>query len=246
MLHVPLLSSGEIHAWHVVADAGSTGRVAPLLDDDERARAGRFVFSADRDLFVATRGWLRVLLGEYLGEPGEGLRFSAGPTGKPALAGAGAAVEFNVSHSGTRALLAFSTDRAVGVDIERIDGRRDALELAPSVFTAYEQAFLRDAAPDDRLSTFFRLWTGKEAYVKARGAGLSVPLQSFSVTPATHLSVSSVTAPDPSIDQPSVQWLDAPTGYAAALAARAPWQLRVFHFANGKTEEGIERTEDRR
>ncbi len=212
--------------------------MAPLLDDDERARAGRFVFSSDRDLFVATRGWLRLLLGEYLGEPGEGLRFSAGRTGKPALAGPGASMHFNVSHSGTRALLAFSTDRAVGVDIEQIDDRRDALELAPSVFTTYEQALLRDATPDDRLATFFRLWTGKEACVKARGAGLSVPLQSFSVTPAADLSISSVTVPDPSIDQLSVQWLNAPAGYAAALAAaRAPWQLRVFRVANGKTED---------
>ena len=211
------------------ADASSTARVAPLLDEAERARASRFAFPKDRDLFVTTRGWLRLLLGGYLAERGARLSFSAGPNGKPALAGPSAKVHFNVSHSGSRALLAFAADRAVGVDIERIKDRPDVLDLAPTVFTLTEQALLRDAPPGDRLTTFFRLWTGKEAYLKADGRGVSVPLQSFSVTPAPDLLISGVTVFDPSQSALFVQWLRAPEGYAAALAAAgSPWELHVF------------------
>ena len=229
----PPLPSGEIHAWHLVADAGSTARVAPLLDEDERARASQFAFPKDRDLFVATRGWLRLLLGGYLGQRAERLRFAVGPNGKPALAHPSAPLYFNVSHSGTRALLVFAADRAVGVDIERVEDRTDALDLAPTVFTPHEQALLQDAPPDGRLTMFFRLWTGKEAYLKAAGGGLSIPLQNFSVTPADDLAISGVVVLEPSLPPLSVQWLSAPSGYAAALAAEGPpWQLRVFHLSD--------------
>lgn len=227
------LPHGEIHAWHLVADARSSAPVAPLLDDDERARAGRFVFPRDHDLFVATRGTLRRLLGDYLGERAERLRFAVGPNGKPALAQTGPPLQFNVSHSGNRALLVFAADRAVGVDIERIEDRRDVLDLAPTVFTPKEQAILQDAPPDARLALFYRLWTGKEAYLKAAGGGLSIPLQGFSVAPANDLVISGVMMMDPSLPPLSVQWLSAPSGYAAALAAAGPpWQLRVFHLGD--------------
>jgi 4'-phosphopantetheinyl transferase len=227
----PPLPSGEIHVWHLAADAGSAAPVAPLLDDDERDRASRFVFPRDRDLFVATRGWLRRLLGEYLGERAEGLCFALGPNGKPALLGSNPPLHFNVSHSGTRALLVFAVDREVGADIERIEDRREVLDLAPTVFTPHEQAILRATPPDDRLAMFYRLWTGKEAYLKACGGGLSIPLQGFSVTPANDLATTGVTILDSSLPALSVQWLSAPTGYATALAAAGPgWRLRDFHL----------------
>jgi 4'-phosphopantetheinyl transferase len=227
------LPLGEIHAWHLVADAAAAAPVAHLLDDDERARAGRFVHSRDRDLFVATRGSLRKLLGEYLGERAERLRFAEGLHGKLALAHTSASLHFNVSHSGTRALLVFATDRAVGVDIERVESRKDALDLVPSVFTPDERARLQRTPPDERIAMFYRLWTGKEAFLKAAGGGLSIPLQNFSVTPANDLAISGVTLLDPSLPPLSVQWLSAPSGYAAALAAEGPpWQLRVFHLGD--------------
>ena len=226
----PPLLSGEIHVWHLTADAETITTVAALLDDDERARAARFAFARDRDLYMATRGWLRLLAGEYLAERPESLRFTAGAYGKPQLANDAAPLQFNVSHSGHRALLAFAVDRAVGVDIECIDERPETLAVAASVFTPPERHRLEQCPPGERLATFYRLWTGKEAVLKAAGRGVSIPFQSFSVSPTNDLAISDVIVLRSSMPPLFVQWLDAPIGYVAALAAAGPpWQLRVFH-----------------
>ena len=229
--HRPNLARGEIHVWHAVAGEPATGRFEPLLDADELARAGRFVFARDRQLFVAARGALRLLAGDYLGVSAASLRFEAGRFGKPRLAEPERGLQFNVSHAGSHALLAFAADREVGVDVERVDDGRDVFGLAPTVFTASERRALGNVPPEERLAMFFRLWTGKEAVLKAAGGGLSIPLQDFSVAPMADGAAVPVTMHSSTLPPLSVQWLSAPEGYQAALAAGAPpWHLRVFHL----------------
>ena len=233
MALTPPLHPGELHVWHLIADEASIAPVTSLLDAGERARADRFVFPGDRRLFIGARGWLRSLLGSYLGRSAESLRFALNPFGKPRLADGDPALHFNVSHSGSRVVLAFAVDREIGVDIERVAEKPDVLDLAPTVFTPAERSLLDAAGTSDRLPMFFRLWTGKESVLKAAGGGLSIPLQSFSVTPINDLAISGVMMLEPSLPPLSVQWLGAPPGYAAAVAAQGPpWRLRVFNLGD--------------
>lgn len=154
------------------------------LSDEERARAKRFLFERDRNSFVASHGILREVLGRYSGRgPGE-IEFTYGPYGKPELAGDGSSrsFRFNLSHSDGVALIAVAKERAVGVDVEKIQPERAGEEIADRYFSREEVDELRALPAELRSEGFFLCWTRKEAYVKALGEGLRFPLDSFQVS----------------------------------------------------------------
>jgi 4'-phosphopantetheinyl transferase len=180
------LPSGEAHVWRIRLEQ-SPERVDEFLrtlDDDERNRASRFHFAKHRRHFVVGRGVLRLLLGRYLGTRPEDVRFFYGSHGKPLLDGEHrtSSLRFNASHSGELALFAFVQDYEVGVDVEYVKTDFVTEEIAERFFCTNEVQKLRGLAAVDRPSQFFRLWTRKEAYIKAVGTGLSHPLNTFDVT----------------------------------------------------------------
>ena len=160
----------DIWEWSLDAPHGTEA----LLSPDERARAARFVNPVHAARFAAGRGRLRAALGRVTGRDPASLRFETNPQGKPSLPDG---PEFNLSHSGARAMLAVSDGPEVGVDIE--EWRPVEPAVARRYFTAAERAEL--AAMEFR-EGFFRCWTRKEAVIKAVGLGLSMPLGSFDVT----------------------------------------------------------------
>lgn len=159
------------------------GALERLLSADERARAARFRRETDRHRFVAAHGGLRQLLGGYLSRPPAALGFVLGEFGKPALAEAdgGRVLLFNLSHAGDWILIALAAGQAVGVDVEPIRPDLDFLPIARTQFSPEEIAALAAEAPGAQVNAFFRCWTRKEAYLKARGQGLAYSLREFSV-----------------------------------------------------------------
>lgn len=151
-----------------------------VLSGTERERAQRFRFPSDRDRYIARRGLLRVLLGKRLGKAPETLQFTSNDYGKPALADGGC--EFNLSHSRGLALFAFCRDVTVGCDVEYHDARFLAEKIPERLFSAAELRALRALAPEHQTTAFFDGWTRKEAFIKARGLGLALPLDSFDVS----------------------------------------------------------------
>ena len=178
------LASDEVHCWRVRLDVSpetSAGLYATLTDD-ERHRGARLRFERDRQRFIVARGVLRELLGRYLGcDPGR-IRFVFNPFGKPALSPeCGGGLTFNLSHSGDLALIAIAAGAEVGVDLEYIRARPDHADVARQFFSGVEVAALSRLPRQAYAQAFFSCWTKKEAYVKARGEGLSIPLTSFTV-----------------------------------------------------------------
>jgi 4'-phosphopantetheinyl transferase len=184
------LLDDEVHIWRADLHCAEPAlrHFEQTLAADEKVRADRFYFPRDRNNFISARGILRALLGRYLNYSPALLEFAYGAHGKPSLpaTNVGASVQFNVSHSHGLALLAFSRHRHLGVDLERIRPEIAAEEIAERYFSVQELAELLALAPEMRAEGFFRCWTRKEAYVKARGEGLQIPLKSFhvSLTPA--------------------------------------------------------------
>lgn len=162
------------------AAAAMLPRCAALLGTDERERADRYRFARDRDRYIGRRAALRLLLGQYLGRAPAALRFTANAYGKLALADG--ATEFNVSHSRGLALFAMSHAIAVGCDIEFHDRSFVADNIPERLFSPAEIGELRAFAGADQTAAFFDCWTRKEAFIKARGLGLSLPLDSFDVS----------------------------------------------------------------
>lgn len=155
-----------------------------LLSPGEKMRAARFIREEDRTRFIVAHGVLRQMLGRYVSRDPAELLFEATEYGKPALVvPAGLpSVSFNMAHSGEVILYAIARGRRVGVDVEAVCSDLDFMELAESQFAAEEVDALRAAGPDERTAAFYRCWTLKEAYVKARGEGLGFPLKQFAVT----------------------------------------------------------------
>ena len=153
-----------------------------MLDAEERARAARFVFERDRHQFIAAHALLRLLLQQLAGGPAAAWRFTVGAHGKPALHAAHGLgrLAFNISHTGGAVACAMTLDHAIGVDIEDLGRRGRLLEIADAYFAPDELVLLRAAPAAAQRETFFRLWTLKEAYIKAHGDGLSLPLDRFS------------------------------------------------------------------
>lgn len=176
----------EVHVWQAWLDGGSEEleHFANSLSPDEVARANRFHFEKDRNHYIVGRGLLRELLGRYLGQSPSALEFSYGEHGKPALAGTNAACgfSFNLSHSSGLAVYAFSRERSLGIDVEQTRPDFATEDIARRYFSTREVEDLLTLPAQERVQAFFRCWTRKEAYIKARGAGLQIPLDSFSVS----------------------------------------------------------------
>ena len=171
---------------------------ASVLSPAERARAARFRYETDRTRWIASRAALRRVLAEATGVAAEELELEE--SGKPRLVRRGCGVEFNLSHSGAVAMIAIAS-APVGVDIEQVTEAIDIDAAASTAFTSEERAWLdafRDA--EKRREAFFRCWTRKEAWLKARGLGLAFDPRSFS-----------------NFDVPVVD-VQAPGGYVAAMA----------------------------
>jgi len=190
-----------------------------LLDPEERRRAERFAVDRPRRQFVITRAALRLLLAARLDCPPHVLGFATGPHGKPFLVSDGAApLCFNVSHSGARALVAIGPAE-LGVDIEDLARDGDLELVAKRVFTAAEQAALKARAGAGRAALFFRLWTVKEALIKARGSGFAYPPARFEVPEPLRSGAAEATFTFPGEAAPVWRISDlSADGYGAALA----------------------------
>jgi 4'-phosphopantetheinyl transferase len=179
------LSKGKIDVWAVPLDSGK-GYIAEcneLLSKDEISRARRFHFEADQRRFTIARGCLRKLIGRYLKRDAHSIVFQTNEYGKPRLAGENdMPLCFNISHSGEMAVMAFTYSRELGVDIELIRENIDHQSLSERFFSEAEATILKSLADEDRLKCFYETWTRKEAFIKAVGKGLSIPLDQFDVS----------------------------------------------------------------
>ncbi len=180
------LSSNEIHVWRVFLTQTASGvqSLQQTLSKDERIKAERFHFQKHREQFIVSRGALRSILSRYLDiNPGT-LRFSYNLYGKPYLvANQGATtLDFNLSHSEGIALIAITKNRDIGIDIEQIRTNFPCQPIAEKFFSTLENSVLLSLPENLQHQAFFTCWTRKEAYIKAVGKGLSIPLNRFDVT----------------------------------------------------------------
>jgi 4'-phosphopantetheinyl transferase len=234
-----VLDGDQVHVWRATLDQAPSQvqGFLHILAPDEQARASRHYFERDRKHFIVARGILRAILGGYLNRAPECLSFCYNAHGKPGLArqSDGDAIRFNVSHSHGLALYAVTRGRQVGIDIEHIRFDVAVAEIAKRFFSRREVATLLALPTEVQRQAFFRCWTRKEAYIKALGEGLSLPLDQFDLPPAAG---EPHTAPgaqrDPSETRRwSLQELTPASGYAASLAVEGhDWRLVCWQWPN--------------
>ena len=180
-LSVSELAPDEVHLWSVDLDNYVTG--TPVLSSEESERACRFVQPIHRVRYAAAHTALRQLLSAYLRRAPESLSFESQSTGKPFIeSGEGEErLFFNLSHSEDLALIGVTRAGEIGVDIERLRPVPDVDDIASRFFSESERQRIREMKSEDQARAFLICWTRKEAYIKARGTGLSTRLSSFEV-----------------------------------------------------------------
>jgi 4'-phosphopantetheinyl transferase len=183
----------NVHVWAVGLD--DPGFAAEhwrnWLSLEEQARASKFKFGRDQIRYIIAHAAVRAILARYTSEEAANLKFVVGPNGKPKLAAPWSAsgVEFNLSHSHERALIAVNSGAEVGVDIEFVRADFEFHEIARHFFTKREAAALRELPEELQRRAFYRCWTSKEAFLKAKGTGLSGKLDEVEITLAGELQI---------------------------------------------------------
>jgi 4'-phosphopantetheinyl transferase len=171
------LAANDVHLWaaHLDLRLKALAHMAAILSEEEQERAGHFRFERHHNRFIAARGFLRSLLAIYLECAPDELQFEYDQNGKPALTGTFAAsgLAFNLAHSQDLALIAVTRLGPIGVDVEQIRPMADADELVERFFSPRENALFRTLPDDQKNAAFFKLWTRKEAWLKATGEGIS-------------------------------------------------------------------------
>jgi 4'-phosphopantetheinyl transferase len=226
------LPTDEVHIWLANLDDYPADSFKVMLAADELARAARFHFDKDRNHFIVARALLRKLLAAYLDVGADELQFCYAEKGKPSLEESRpGSLKFNLAHSYGLAIYAFSWNREVGVDLEFIREDLADEKIAERFFSESEIQTLRELPAELRKQAFFDCWTRKEAYIKARGEGLSMPLDEFDVT----LRPGEVAAllrnhKDPGeVRRWSMQTVAVPAGFVGALVASGQdWKLKTF------------------
>ena len=208
-------------------DAEREARAHSLLDDDEEARWRRFLSGRARREYALCRAALRVSLCDRLGCEDRALSFGYGEHGKPSARINGACVEigFNVSHSGRHGLIAIAAHDGIGVDVEERVAQRDLEGIGGLVYGPAERQLLAAAAGREKVHLFYRLWSMKEALIKAIGAGFSLSPSRFEIPEAMLRGDRSGLFRFPHAPESEWRLLDlGEPHFAAALAYRVPSQ----------------------
>ncbi len=221
----------EVHVWTVrlIGPAGVNHVYRDFLSPEETTRADRFAFEHLRRSYELSQGGMRMLLAHYLDCHPRDVEFTFGPRGKPALRDG--RIRFNMAHSSNLAIYAFTQDCEIGIDIEKMRSIPDLEQIADRYFCSAERSeVLSNKDSSARHEAFFRCWTRKEAYVKAVGTGLYLPLNQFQTTLSSNDQVRFMhTGND--IDAAggwTIQHLETDPGYVGALAYQAEAHHVVF------------------
>ena len=225
------LGRDEVHLWHIALDEHRVESLHPLLNTEESVRANRFHFDRDRNHFTVARAALRKLLSTYLRIDASEVQLSYGEMGKPFLDGHADDLSFNLAHSGGRALYGFSRGRDLGVDLEIIREDFTGEDIARRFFSATEVVALESVAPELRKDAFFNCWTRKEAYIKARGEGLSMPLDCFDVSlaPGEPAALLKNHEDEGELARWEMRSIPVAVGFVAAIVVEGhDWELKTF------------------
>jgi 4'-phosphopantetheinyl transferase len=227
------LSSNAVHVWRASLEqpALPIQQLAQTLSEDEQLRAKRFYFERDRKHFIVGRGMLRTILGHYANTEPNQLQFSYGSRGKPALVSTDtdSMLQFNLSHSNGLALYAVTRDRQIGIDLEYIRPISDIEQLSKRFFSPREYSVICSLPKSEQQVTFFKIWTCKEAYLKATGEGLAQLQQvEVSLTDGETCQLN-IHRDSQGATYWSLQMLAPATDYVAALAVEGhDWDLSCW------------------
>jgi 4'-phosphopantetheinyl transferase len=225
-----ILKPGEIHIWLFDLDDPNQDSSVweGLLSVEEASCSKRYRFNQDRLRFVVRRGILRQLLADYTSLEPSAITYHTNPYGKLSLPSH--PLKFNLSSCQNRVIFTFMLENELGVDLEQVRPLTELNQMVKHWFSPAEQASLFALAPDLHKEAFFHIWTQKEAFLKAHGEGLSLPLQDFSVSvnPKRPGGVLSIRNGTEEVSDWKMYTYELATGWRAAVCAETELNMDVL------------------
>lgn len=181
------LTGREVHVWKIRIDdppIDPQELYENILSADERERADRLRFKDERRKYIISRGTLRSILSKYLESVPGDIVFEYNKHGKPSLPPQvnPGKIRFNLSHCRNLVVYAIAKDMEIGIDIEYLREVKWARKIIDRFFSPEERDYYNTRPDHMKTRCFFKLWTGKEAYTKARGRGFSLPLSEHDIS----------------------------------------------------------------
>ncbi|NOQ35021.1 MAG: 4'-phosphopantetheinyl transferase superfamily protein [Methylococcaceae bacterium] len=177
------LPPDEIHLWFTfpnkITDKNLLLNYQQFLADEERERWQRFHFEKHQHQYLITRALVRTTLSRYADVNPKEWQFSKNKYGKPAIKNPSSELCFNLSNTETLIVCAVSKQQDMGVDVESMQHKSSTVEIAQRFFAKQEVEELLSVPKAKQRQRFFQYWTLKEAYIKAKGMGLYLPLEQF-------------------------------------------------------------------
>ncbi|MDE5123255.1 MAG: 4'-phosphopantetheinyl transferase superfamily protein [Trichodesmium sp. St19_bin1] len=229
------LSENNVHIWstNLKLSSDKIEELSTILSPDEKNRANKFYFEKDKNRFIIARGTLRTILSRYLNIEPKKLQFTYSDRGKPYLKNT--SILFNLSHSQDLALYGITKVNLIGIDLEYIRPMNDAENLAKRFFALQEYNLIRQLPPQKQQETFLKIWTCKEAYLKAKGDGLGGSLEKVEIclTPEKPVEFFSING---DIEEAShwylYQFIPQPNYIAAVVVAEKNQKLSFWKINN--------------
>ena len=225
---IPLLQYEEVHIWSIYLSDNEKDIPCfiSILSEDERQRAYSFKFPKDRNCFIISRGILRCLLGKYLGKDPRDIEIIYGFWGKPCLTEP--LLYFNLSHSKDYILYDIAHNYEIGIDLEYIDKNLNINDIALTILSSQELAYLRSVKLKEKVDTFFKLWVCKEAFLKASGKGW---LNDQQITPLEELDIFKKNNTKNELNKKMITpyYFESVPGYASALFIEGSF-LHPLHY----------------
>lgn len=232
------IKKGETHLWvaspQEIDDEALLSSYFELMSDEEKKKQEQYMFEKHRHLYLITRALVRSSLSKYHDTEPADWKFVSNAHGKPEIANEEVSIplRFNLSHTEEQIICGITLGNDLGVDVEMIDRRCQALDLANNFFSSSEIDSFADVSADEHQSLFYEYWTLKESYTKAKGKGLTIPLDSFTFHFHTNKSLDiSFTPPDSGNAQYWKFWLMSSQErdrIAVAIQTDTPEQQNVF------------------
>lgn len=224
------LLENEVHLWYVLTNEINNPSLIQsylqLMNQEEKKKGEKFVFPRDKLQHIVTRALVRTALSHYAEIRPEDWEFSFNSFGRPEVVNINlpCQLSFNLSHCKGLILCAISQNNKIGIDVEKMNPHQSILDVAKGSFSEREVSEMNNLAPEFRTRRFYEIWTLKEAYIKARGMGLSLPLELFSFHLAENQPIR--TTFDPLMEENDERWqfrlFSLLSGYQSALALEFP------------------------
>ncbi len=233
-----ILHNNDVHIWKASLNVNSDKitTLKSILSNDEIDKADRFVFGRDQRRFIVARGLLRIILGRYLMVKPKKIKFIYNDYGKPALSYKfhKRKLHFNISHSNELVVFAITNKGRIGIDIENVHSMKDIEQIIERFFSIEEQEEFKTLPKYCQEQVFFKCWTRKEAFIKACGQGLTLPLNKFtvSVIPSEPARLKYIDNEIDKVDSWTMKEVIPIAGYVGTVVVEG--NSYIFHFWNCK------------